>query len=178
MNFNQLKLKIKIFFLLLFRRIKRISSSVEINRSGHKSRNVLLILPFDESMFRVSAYSLRHLDVFSSSNFVFVISESNKDVSYRKKGETFFVQVSHKDEIRQISKLASFLKKYDFDMIVNFNLDFNLNLSRLISQCNAAYKVGFKSDYSDIFYNFQLDLSRSGTIEKGFLRVKQLISSI
>ena len=63
-------------------------------------------------------------------------------------------------------------------MIVNFNVDFNLNLSRIISRYNAPYKVGFKSDYSDIFYNFQLDLSRSGTIEKGFLRVKQLISSI
>ena len=178
MNFNQLKLKIKIFFLLLFRRVKRINSSIEINRSGHASRNVLLILPFDESMFRVSAYSLRHLDIFSSSNFFFVISDSNKDVFYRKKGETFFVQVGHKGDMVNESKLAKFLSKYEFDMIVNFNVDFNLNLSRLISRYNAPYKVGFKSDYSDIFYNFQLDLSSSGTIEKGFLRVKQLISSI
>ena len=178
MNFNQLKLKIKIFFLLLFRRVKRISSSIEMNRAGHSSRNVLLILPFDESMFRVSAYSLRHLDVFSSSNFFFVISDSNKNVFYRKKGETFFVQIGHNEEILNGQDLAKFLNDYEFDMIVNFNVDFNLNLSRIISRYNAPYKVGFKSDYSDIFYNFQLDLSRSGTIEKGFLRVKQLISSI
>ena len=178
MNFNQLKLKIKIFFLLLFRRVKRISSSIEMNSSGHESKNVLLILPFDESMFRVSAYSLRHLDVFSSSNFFFVISESNKDVFYRAKGETFFVQVSQRGELINGSKLLGFLNKYNFDMIVNFNINFNLNLSKIISWCNAPYKVGFKSDYSDIFYNFQLDLSKSGTIEKGFLRVKQLISSI
>ena len=178
MNFNQLKLRIKIFFLLLFRRIKRKSNCIELDRSGHGSRNVLLILPFDENMFRVSAYSLRHLDVFSESNFFFVISDSNKDVFYRKKGETFFIHLSHNKDVVNGSEFLKFLNKYDFDMVVNFNIDFNLSLSRHISRCNAAYKVGFKSDYSDIFYNFQLDLSRSGTIEKGFLRVKQLISSI
>ena len=40
----------------------------------------------------------------------------------------------------------------------------------------ADFKVGFATHFSDRFYNIQLDISKSGIMEKGFKQINWMIA--
>ena len=63
-----------------------------------------------------------------------------------------------------------------FDIIVDLNPTFQLAISRFISLLNSEMKVGFVSDFSDRFYNIQLDISKSGIMEKGFKQINWILA--
>ena len=46
----------------------------------------------------------------------------------------------------------------------------------IINKLKSNYKVGFKSQYSDLFYNIQLDISKSGIMEKGFKQINWILA--
>jgi len=52
----------------------------------------------------------------------------------------------------------------------------SLAISRLISLMKSDMKVGFSSDFSDKFYNIQLDISKSGIMEKGFKQINWILA--
>ncbi len=60
--------------------------------------------------------------------------------------------------------------------IVDLNPKFQLAISRLISLMKSDMKVGFSSDFSDKFYNIQLDISKSGIMEKGFKQINWILA--
>ena len=63
-----------------------------------------------------------------------------------------------------------------YDIIVDLNPKFQLAISRLISLMKSDMKVGFLSDFSDKFYNIQLDISKSGIMEKGFKQINWILA--
>ena len=68
------------------------------------------------------------------------------------------------------------LYQYKFDIIVDLNPEFHLGISRLISFLTSDMKVGFVSDFSDRFYNIQLNISKSGIMEKGFKQINWILA--
>jgi ADP-heptose:LPS heptosyltransferase len=72
--------------------------------------------------------------------------------------------------------LLQSLKQNKFDIIVDLNPTFQLAISRFISLLNSEMKVGFVSDFSDRFYNIQLDISKSGIMEKGFKQINWILA--
>jgi hypothetical protein len=68
------------------------------------------------------------------------------------------------------------LQQNKFDIIVDLNPKFQLAISRLISLMKSDMKVGFSSDFSDKFYNIQLDISKSGIMEKGFKQINWILA--
>ena len=58
----------------------------------------------------------------------------------------------------------------------NLNPKFQLSISRFISLLKSELKVGFVSDFSDRFYNIQLDISKTGIMEKGFKQINWILA--
>ncbi len=62
-----------------------------------------------------------------------------------------------------------------FDLVIDLNPEFHLELSKFISRINSEYKMGFKSIFSDYFYNIQLNIPPSGFLERGYKQVNKII---
>jgi hypothetical protein len=62
-------------------------------------------------------------------------------------------------------------------MVIDLNTIFYLDASRILSLIPAKMKVGFKSRFSDLFYNIQLDVSKSGIAENGYHKVQLMLEN-
>ena len=92
-------------------------------------------------------------------------------------GETIYFNNSAPDCILSDERsLLAILKLQEFDIIVDLNSIFHLGIARLVSLLNSDMKVGFESDFSDKFYNIQLDISKSGIMEKGFKQINWILA--
>ena len=88
-----------------------------------------------------------------------------------------FIQHSDQYTILSDEKLVlQALNQYKFDIIVDLNPEFHLGIARLISFLTSDMKVGFVSDFSDYFYNIQLNISKSGIMEKGFKQINWILA--
>ena len=65
-----------------------------------------------------------------------------------------------------------------FDLIIDLNPEFQLDLAKFISRIQSDYKMGFTSTFSDRFYNIQLNIPPSGFLERGYKQVNQIIQSL
>ena len=61
--------------------------------------------------------------------------------------------------------------------IIDLNSNFHLGIARFISLLRSDIKIGFVSQFSDQFYNIQLDISKSGIMERGFNQVNTILAS-
>ena len=68
------------------------------------------------------------------------------------------------------------LQTTQYDIIIDLNSNFHLGIARLISLLKADLKVGFATPFSDQFYNIQLDISKSGIMEKGYKQVNMMLA--
>ena len=60
-------------------------------------------------------------------------------------------------------------------MIIDLNPKPVIDISEMIKDLTAIYKIGFKSKISDAFYNIQLDLSNNRFIETSYARIKNIL---
>ena len=60
-------------------------------------------------------------------------------------------------------------------MIVDLNPNPIFDISEKINNLNAEYKIGFKSNLSDSFYNIQLDVTDSKFLETSYGRIKNIL---
>ena len=61
-QFKDIQTKIKLFYLILFGKIKKENNLIEISQKNKKPiKNILIIFPVKESSFRVAIYSFRSL---------------------------------------------------------------------------------------------------------------------
>ena len=92
-------------------------------------------------------------------------------------GETIYIQDSASHTILSDERLLlQSLNQCRFDIIVDLNPEFHLGISRLISFLTSDMKVGFASDFSDHFYNIQLNISKSGIMEKGYKQINWILA--
>ena len=68
------------------------------------------------------------------------------------------------------------LQNTTYDIIIDLNSNFHLGIARMISLLKADLKVGFATPFSDRFYNIQLDISKSGIMEKGYKQVNMILA--
>ena len=93
-------------------------------------------------------------------------------------GNTILIDTNRKkiNKIVNEESILSQLEMTPYDMIVDLNSDFNLDIARILSHLSASLKVGFKSKFSDLFYNIQLDISNTVITEKRFQRIHIMLS--
>ena len=69
-QFKDIQTKIKLFYLILFRKIKKENNLIEITQKNKKPiKNILIVFPVKESAFRVAIYSFRTLNKNENINY-------------------------------------------------------------------------------------------------------------
>ena len=133
----------------------------------------------DEKSFRVACYAFRDLGKKDGQKrkFIFLVKEQFGDLFHLRIGDIMYIQNSDQYTILSDEKsVLQELYQYKFDIIVDLNPEFHLGISRLISFLTSDMKVGFSSDFSDRFYNIQLNISKSGIMEKGFKQINWILA--
>ena len=179
MSLKLLKLRWKIFFWTITGRIQKMHSRLQLTLSQGHPEKVLIVFPMDEPSFRVACYAFRDLGKMDGQKrkIIFLVKEQYEDLFHLRMGDTMFIQHSNKNAILSDERsVLQRLKQFKFDIIVDLNPEFHLGISRLISLIKSDMKVGFASDYSDRFYNIQLNISKSGIMEKGFKQINWMLA--
>ena len=133
----------------------------------------------DEPSFRVACYAFRDLGKQDGRKrkFIFLVKEHFEDLFHLQMGDTMLIRNSDNYTILFDEKsVLQELMQYKFDIIIDLNPEFHLGISRLISFLTSDMKVGFVSDFSDRFYNIQLNISESGIMEKGFKQINWVLA--
>ena len=179
MSFKLLKLRWKIFFWTATGRIKKLHSRLQLTLNQGNPENVLIIFPEDEQSFRVAYYTFRDLGKKTGRkmDFIFLVKAQFRDLFHLRMGETIYTKNSNSHAILSDERsLLQVLKRKQFDIIVDLNPTFHLGVARLVNLLTSDMKIGFASDFSDRFYNIQLDISRSGIMEKGYKQINWIIA--
>ena len=179
MSLKLLKLRWRIFFWTITGRINKLHSKLQLSLSQGHPESVLIVFPMDEPSFRVACYAFRDIGKHDDKKrkFIFLIKEQFDDLFHLQVGDKILIQNSAQNNILSDEKLVlQALKQYKFDIIIDLNSKFHLGISRLISLLRSDMKVGFSSDFSDHFYNIQLNISKSGIMEKGFKQINWILA--
>ena len=174
-----LKLRCKIFFWTITGRISKLHSRIQLKLSQGIYNNILIIFPLDEPSFRVAYYTFRDLGKKNNqkNKFTFIVRDKFESLFYSRGNEVVFIRESSFDSmLPDEGMIEAKLSKIQYDMIIDLNPNFHLGVSRLVSLLCSDMKIGFESDFSDKFYNIQLNVSKSGIMEKGFKQINWLIA--
>lgn len=171
MNLNLVKTKTRLLYYSLTGKIGAMASSLKFPLIPTSMKSILIFFPYDEESFQVASYSFRNLlnrkkDRLKIS---FMIPNAYRDQVAKTSSEFIYYKQSElKVTPRDIS----------FDMVVDLNPEFDFELSRFISHLDAKYTIGFKSAFSDKFYNIQLDVPPSGFLERGYKQMYNIIPTL
>jgi len=181
MEFNLLKLRAKIRYLTIRGKIGKLSSRIELPNLNYQVKSVLVFFPVDEASFRVASYCLRKFSESSLShlNFIFLVKSEFRNLIHFTRGHAIYLKMEDgkmDDDIYfQIKQIQ---KRIHFDLIIDLNPKFQLEISKLISNIPSGYKVGFRSKLADKFYNIQLDVSKSGFLERGYQQINLMLAEL
>ena len=179
MSLKLLKLRWRIFYWTITGRIKKMHSRLQLTLSHGYPESVLIVFPMDEASFRVACYAFRDLGKQDDQKrkFIFLVKEQFDDLFHLQVGNKMLIQNSAQNNTLSDEKFVlKTLKQYKFEIIVDLNPEFHLGISRLISLIKSDMKVGFASDFSDRFYNIQLNVSKSGIMEKGIKQINWMLA--
>ena len=156
-KFKTIQTKIKLLYLKFTGKIKKSNNTIEIHQSNNKSiDNILIFFPIKEESFRVALYTFRKLKKKKNINYYYVINNIYKH-HFNLTGHVFnFYKTNKKIKIDETFYEDRIINK-SFDMVIDLNNEFNFDLCLLINNIKSYYKIGFKGDYSDYFYNIQLE---------------------
>ena len=171
LKFNSNLLKIKLFYLKSFGKInQRISRINTFEKTEIKK--TLIIMPIIDNEYNVAKYCFR--DSFSNnSNNSFLINNTYFSSFPYKTNCLGFTYLSKKNKLvfndHDIDKLI----KEPFDLVIDLNSTFFLDMAMIVNKLSANYKIGFKSNYSDLFYNIQFD---SKVLEIGYKKINSMLN--
>ena len=177
MKFKVFLTILKLFYLKLLGKIKKIDSIVEIGKEYKSNHNnILIIFPLKEKSFRVASYSFRKLKRKKNTNYYFLINSVYKN-HFHLSGYIFDIYYNQKKNRAEVDRYfyKDIMKNKKFDMIIDLNDEFLFDISYLINNMSGYYKIGFKNPYSDYFYNIQLDLPSFGVLEDSYTKINMML---
>jgi len=177
MKFKVFLTILKLFYLKITGRIKKINNSVELNHiNKSETNNILIIFPLKEKAFRVASYAFRNLKRKENTNYYFLVN-SLYNSHFHLSGNIYGLYYNSKKDKVEIDKYFSneIIRNNKFDIVVDLNNEFNFDISFLINEISGYYKIGFKNSYSDYFYNIQLDLTSFDVLEKSYRQINMML---
>ena len=179
MSVKLLKLHWLIFYWNITGRINKLGPHLKLTLTKGQPEKILIVFPMDEPSFRVALYSFRELGKKDGCqrSYKYIIKEQFKDLFHLHAGTPILVRNSEYDNMLPDEKqILDQLQNTKYDIIIDLNSYFHLGIARLISLLKGDLKIGFTNTFSDKFYNIQLDISKSGVIEKGFKQVNMILA--
>ena len=166
---------IKNIFKKISNNSKSINSNISISSNPIDPKYILMIFPFQKDFFRVASYTYRNLPYNKNQTiFHYVINDDYIDSFSLRKGEIHKMKLNNKNNIINKKNLLEKLNNINFDIIIDLNINYEDKIKDFINQ-KSNYKIGFKHQKSDLFYNVQLDISKCGIAEKGYQQILELI---
>ena len=83
-----------------------------------------------------------------------------------------YIKKKNKIVVNDNFKSENILNK-EFDVIIDLNCNFILDIAMIINKLKSNYKIGFKSEYSDSFYNIQFEYN---TLEECYSKINLMLS--
>ena len=140
-------------------------------------KKIIIFFPIDEDSFRVALYSFRKFNFYNSNiEYFFIINQKFQDL-IKLDGPNIVYVSYNKNKINWINNDGQDKILDNIDVVVDLNSEFYFDLAKLINQLDCNLKIGFKSIYSDYFYNIQIDLGKSKIIENGFDKIQKILIS-
>ena len=150
-------------------------SNISISKNPSKPKNILILFPLNEDFFRVASYAYRNLPYSKRQiSFHYIVNDDFTDFFSLRRGTIHKYLLNAKNKIINKDILIKELKKYDFDIIIDLNINYEPELIDFINK-ESNYKIGFQHKYSDELYNVQVSISKSSIAEKGFQKILELI---
>ena len=165
-------------FYLFLGKIRRVPSKIQLPNSK-KVKEVIIFFPIDENLFRLSLYSFREFNLHRDNiKYHFIINQKFQNMINLNGPNLIFV--NHKKNNIKFCDLnqQNMLAKSKIDVIVDLNVNFSFGPSKFIAYLKSNIKIGFKSNFSDYFYNLQLETNNRGTVENSYQQIQQILSSL
>ena len=164
MNFKLLKLNLKIAWLKFSGKIQLIKNGSNFSLNDLESPKILIILPIEEELIDKSIQSISKVMEYyknKDSDFVIIINNHLKHKLNFYNMKTHRFDISKKNKINNYKYILDKVFYDDFDIVIDLNVNFIFEISMFIQQLKAKYKIGFVSNYSDFFYNIQLQTDKN-----------------
>jgi len=174
LKFNSNILKIKLFYLKTLGKINKNKYKINTFKSDQELNKVLLIFPNNEQDFKVAKYCFRNLSQNNKIEYYYLINNVYLS-SFQFLGTIYgYNYISKKNKV-SVNKnfFSDDIIKMNFDVIIDLNTDFILDIAMLNNNLNSNYKIGFKSKYSDLFYNIQFKID---TLEDGYDQINSMLN--
>ena len=173
MNYS---LNIKKFFSNTDSEPNNTKSIISISKISSSAKTILVIFPFEETFFRVASYSYRNLPYDRDNiEFHYVINRNFSDSFSLRRGNIHKMNLDKNFNIINKNSLLLELNAFNFDIIIDLNINYNKKMEDFILLQDSNYKIGFKNEKSDLLYNVQLDISKSQIAENGYQKILELI---
>ena len=173
-KFNSNILKIKLFYLKFSGKIHENNFKLDTNISSNNIKSVLMIFPIEEQDFNVAKYCFKSL--FSNSDIEYTYLINNVFYSSaRFKGQVYgfnYIKKRGKIILNDNFESENTMNK-EFDVIIDLNSNFMLDIAMIINKLKSNYKIGFKNKYSDLFYNIQF---KYNTLEEYYSKINLMLS--
>ena len=164
MNYKLLKLNIKIYLMNLFGHFNANAKVSNFTSEEIQNPNILVIFPVERSLIREAMECISKVVSIHENNnsqFSFIINKDNILDTNFFSIKSIPIEVKKERVVTSSANILNKLRNQSFDIVVNLNADFNIDIDMLIEKINAKYKIGFVSKYSDLFYNIQLNWDES-----------------
>ena len=173
-KFNPNILKIKLLYLNFLGKISKNNFKINTSHSISNINSVLIVFPIEEQDFNVAKYSFRDLLSKNNIDCVFLINNIFYNTT-RFSGETYglnYIKKKNKITLNENFNTENIINK-EFDVVIDLNCNFILDIAMIINKLKSNYKVGFKSQYSDLFYNIQFEYD---TLEGCYSKINSMLS--
>ena len=113
-----------------------------------------------------------------SYSYYFIINQEFQNLINLTGPNLFYVNYNrNKIKWCDMNDKHNIINKSSIDMVIDLNKELCFDFAKFINQLNSNVKIGFKSIYSDYFYNIQIDIGKDGVIENGFNKIQQILIS-
>jgi len=168
MDFKLFKLNLKIAWMKAIGKLSKVSDNLDFTSAKIHSPKILIIFPIDkdqipDSMKAISGIINSQKD--RDAHFSFIINNNIDNRMNFYNIETLSLVVLKSGRIDNSSDVLDKIYFKKFDIIIDLNINFKIEIAMMLNELDSKYKIGFVSKYSDYFYNVQLKAKDNNVYE-------------
>ena len=168
MDFKLFKLNLKIAWMKAIGKLDKVNKNLEFTSSKIDSPKILIIFPIDKEQISKSMEAIS--EIISSqedrdANFSFIINNNIDNRMNFYDIETLSLVVLKSGKIDNSADVLDKIYFKKFDIIIDLNINFKIEIAMMVNELKSRYKIGFVSRYSDYFYNVQLKVKDKNVYE-------------
>ena len=159
MDFKLFKLNLKIAWMKAIGKLDKVNENLDFTSAKIDSPKILIIFPIDKEQIPKSMEAIS--EIISSqedrdANFSFIINNNIDNRMNFYDIETLSLVVLKSGKIDNSADVLDKIYFKKFDIIIDLNINFKIEIAMMVNELESRYKIGFVSRYSDYFYNVQL----------------------